>query len=147
MKKVPYKGSYSAFLESRYDRLFAMYQEESRIRALIEALDRKEALRAAIQQCVRLVGGSAARPEWVELRPQTQRQGVVLAGNVFRPGTVVRSKIPWSHALRPRTPGLPHTWVAPRWLRAVGTTAPAPGNPGSAEALAPSPRNPRPLQS
>jgi hypothetical protein len=144
MKQVPHTASYKAFLEGRYDRLFAAYQEESRIRALIEALSRKEALRAAIQYCVRLVSGSASRPEWVELRPETQRQGVVLASNVFRPGTVVRSRIPWSHAQRRREPGSPDTLVAPRRLRAVGTAAGTPGIPRSGEDPAPPPIQARP---
>lgn len=115
----PFRWAFSAFLNGQWDRLFGTYESDSKVDSLVEALDRKEARRAALKSCVRLVAGNPERPQFVELVPQSARQGTVTASNLFRPGTVVRSRIPWSHAVRPRAPGSTLSTGDPRWLRIV----------------------------
>jgi hypothetical protein len=124
MRHKPFSWAFSAFLNGQWDRLFGTYSEDSRVDALVEALDRKEAHRAELKKCVRLVAGNPGKPQWVELVPQSTRQGVVTASNLVEPGTVVRSRIPWSHAIRPRAPGSAITTGDPRWLQVVSMPAP-----------------------
>lgn len=119
MRHRPFSWAYHAFLFGQWDCLFGTYQADSRVEQLVEALDRKEAQRAALKKCVRLVGGNTAKPQWVELVPQSSRQGVVTASNLLEPGTVVRSRIPWPHAVRPKAEGSALTIGDPRWLRVV----------------------------
>lgn len=124
MRHKPFSWAFSAFLNGRWDRLFGTYAPDSRVLALVEALGRKEAHRAALMKCVRLVAGNKALPQWVELVPESSRQGVVTASNLLEPGTVVRSRIPWSHAVRPKAQGSAATTGDPRWLRVVSLPAP-----------------------
>ena len=124
MRQRPFSWAFSAFLNGRWDSLFGTYQADSRVVSLVEALDRKEAHRAALKKCVRLVAGTSAKPQWVEIVPQSMRQGVVTASNLLRPGTVVRSRMPWTHAIRPKAQGSAITTGDPRWLRVVSLPSP-----------------------
>ena len=124
MRHKPFSWAFSAFLNGQWDRLFGTYLTDSRVDALVEALDRKEAHRAALKKCVRLVAGTPAKPQWVELVPQSMRQGVVTSSNFLEPGTVVRSRMPWTHAIRPKAPGTMMTTGDPRWLRVVSLPTP-----------------------
>ena len=132
MRHKPNSWAFSAFLNSQWDRLFGTYSEDSRVEALVEAFDRREAHRAALKVCVRLVAGTPARPQWVELVPQSTRQGVVTASNLVEPGTVVRSRMPWTHAVRPKAPGSIVTTGDPRWLRVVSLPTPQRAKKGAA---------------
>jgi hypothetical protein len=124
MRHKPFAWAFSAFLNGKWDCLFGSYAADSRVLALVEALDRKKAHRTALASCVRLVAGNPAKPQWVELVPQSSRQGVVTASNLLEPGTVVRSRMPWTHAVRPRATGSTTTTGDPRWLRVVSLPTP-----------------------
>lgn len=124
MRRKPLSWAFSAFLNGQWDRLFGAYEADSRVEALVEALDRKEAHRAELKKCVRLVAGTPAKPQWVELVPQSMRQGVVTSSNLLQAGTVVRSRMSWAHAIRPKAPGVAITTGDPRWLRVVSLPTP-----------------------
>jgi hypothetical protein len=124
MRRQSYSWAFSAFLNGHWDTLFGTYVDDSRVEALVEAFDRRETHRAALKKCVRLVAGNTAKPQWVELVPQSSRQGVVTASNLLEPGTVVRSRMPWTHAVRPKAQGSTVTTGDPRWLKVVSLPTP-----------------------
>lgn len=124
MRHKPFRWAFSAFLNGQWDCLFGAYEAGSRVEMLVEAFDRRDARRTALKLCVRLVAGNPAKPKWVELVPQSSRQGVVTSSNLLEPGTVVRSRMPWTHAARPKAPGSTMTMGDPRWLRVVSLPTP-----------------------
>lgn len=111
--KKPIRRFFHAFVDGQYDLLFSCYRSEERIENLVERLCRKEGLKKEIT----LVGGSRGRKLWATIRPDSTRQGVVMASNFIAQGTVVRSRIPWSHGTRPRAAGSAQTVLDPQWLR------------------------------
>jgi len=118
-RQKPLRHYFRWFVNGRYERLFGLYQDDLRVEELVRRFDEREARKAALKKSVRLQGGTPKRPLWVELVPESTRQATVVASNVLARGTVVRSRVPWSQAVRPRAEGSEHTFVDPGWLRIV----------------------------
>lgn len=87
-----------------------LYEEGERART-------REALSAPPHESgkIRLVSG----PAFVAVRKTTRRTGVVVDSNTLPKGAVVRSRVPWAFAVRPRNGWSANTFVAPRTLEVL----------------------------
>ena len=65
---------------------------------------------------IRLVSG----PAYAVVRKTTRRSGVVVSSNVLPKGAMVRSRVPWPFAVRPRNGWSANTFVSPRTLEVLG---------------------------
>lgn len=119
LRQKPLRHYRQWFLNGQYDRLFGLYQDDERTLDLVRRFDERMARKAALKKNVRLQGGTAKRPLWVELVPESTRQATVELSNFLAKGTVVRSRIPWSQAVRPRAVGSERTFVDPGWLKVI----------------------------
>jgi hypothetical protein len=61
----------------------------------------------------------ASGPAFAVVRKTTRRTGVVTESNVLPKGAVVRSRVPWPFAVRPRNGWSANTFVAPRTLEVL----------------------------
>ena len=101
----------------RFDDLFAPYENYQGVES----------------DYIHLMGGAPDRPFWAVLKPHSLRLGEVIQSNFLPVGVLVRSKIKFRHAARPRGNSL-LTEMDPRRLEIVRNvrTPERPSRPGSA---------------